>query len=274
MSTERVEINPDSNNKSLEQSQEDLAKQGINTNEGVVNNNGESVNISEPENTSQSSEDKSYENEARPDWLPEKFKSAEELAKAYGELEKKMSAPQEEQTTEPVEETASPEEVKQLDKYYDEFIEKNELSKKSYEKLDALGLPKDLVDGYIAGQKALADNDVSEVQKVVGGKDNYSQLLDWSSKNLSQAEKDAFNNTIDNGSTEQVKMAVQGLMGRAGMSADNPQQDLFEGSVDNTNTDVFGSVAQVTDAMNDPRYQKDPAYRKEVEDKLARSSVI
>ena len=270
MSTDRVEINPDNTNKPLEQSQEDLAKQGINVNESQVNANGESINISEPENTVQSSEQ-----EVRPNWLPEKFKSAEELAKAYGELEKKMSAPQqEEQPTESVQENTTPEEVQQLDKYYDEFIEKNELSEKSYEELDALGLPKDLVDGYIAGQKALADNDVSEVQKVVGGQDNYAQLLDWSSKNLSQSEKDAFNNTIDNGSTEQVKMAVQGLMGRAGMSADNPQQDLFEGSVDNTNTDVFGSVAQVTDAMNDPRYQKDPAYRKEVEDKLARSSVI
>ena len=275
MSTERVEINPDNNNKTLEQSQEDLAKQGVNVNEGVVNNNGESVNISQPENTSQSSEDKSFENEARPNWLPEKFKSAEELAKAYSELEKKMSAPQEEQTSEPVDEAVEqPQDMQQLDKYYDEFIEKNELSEKSYEELDALGLPRDLVDGYIAGQKALADNDVSEVQNVVGGQDNYAQLLEWSSKNLSQSEKDAFNNTIDNGSTEQVKMAVQGLMGRAGMTADNPQQNLFEGSVDNTNTDVFGSVAQVTDAMNDPRYQKDPAYRKEVEDKLARSSVI
>jgi len=275
MSTERVEINPDNNNKTLEQSQEDLAKQGVNVNEGVVNNNGESVNISQPENTSQSSEDKSFENEARPNWLPEKFKSAEELAKAYSELEKKMSAPQEEQTSEPVDEAVEqPQDMQQLDKYYDEFIEKNELSEKSYEELDALGLPRDLVDGYIAGQKALADNDVSEVENVVGGKDNYAQLLDWSSKNLSQSEKDAFNNTIDNGSTEQVKMAVQGLMGRAGMTADNPQQNLFEGSVNNTNTDVFGSVAQVTDAMNDPRYQKDPAYRKEVEDKLARSSVI
>ena len=270
MSTERVEINPDSNNKSLEQSQEDLAKQGVNVNEGVVNNNGESVNISQPENTSQSTEQP-----VRPNWLPEKFKSAEELAKAYGELEKKMSAPQqEEQPVESVEENTEPEEVQQLDKYYDEFIENNQLSEKSYEELDAMGLPRDLVDGYIAGQKALADNDVSEVENVVGGKDNYSQLLDWSSKNLSQAEKDAFNNTIDNGSTEQVKMAVQGLMGRAGMSADNPQQNMFEGSVDNTNTDVFGSVAQVTEAMNDPRYSKDPAYRKEVEDKLARSSVI
>ena len=270
MSTERVEINPDNNEKTLEQSQQDLAKQGVNVNESQVNNNGESVNISQPENTTQSSEQP-----VRPNWLPEKFKSAEELAKAYGELEKKMSVPQEEQAEEPVEQTSEePVETQQLDKYYDEFIENNQLSDKSYEELDALGLPKDLVDGYIAGQKALADNDVSEVQKVVGGQDNYAQLLDWSSKNLNQAEKDAFNDTIDNGSTEQVKIAVQGLMSRAGMSPDNAQQNLFEGDVNVTNTDTFGSVAQVTDAMNDPRYSKDPAYRKEVEEKLARSSVI
>ena len=154
--------------------------------------------------------------------MPEKFKSAEELAKAYGELEKKMSAPQqEEQPVESVEENTQPEEVQQLDKYYDEFIENNQLSEKSYEELDAMGLSRDLVDGYIAGQKALADNDVSEVQKVVGGQDNYAQLLDWSAKNLTQAEKDAFNDTIDNGSTEQVKIAVQGLMSKAGMSPDN-----------------------------------------------------
>ena len=270
MSTERVEINPDNNNKTLEQSQEDLAKQGVNVNEGVVNNNGESVNISQPENTSQSTEQP-----ARPNWLPEKFKSAEELAKAYGELEKKMSAPQqEEQPVESVEENTEPEEVQQLDKYYDEFIENNQLSEKSYEELDAMGLSKDLVDGYIAGQKALADNDVSEVQQVVGGQDNYAQLLEWSSSNLTQAEKDAFNDTIDNGSTEQVKIAVQGLMSKAGMSPNSPQQNMFEGSVNNTSTDSFGSVAQVTEAMNDPRYSKDPAYRKEVEEKLARSTVI
>ena len=220
-------------------------------------------------------EDKSFENEARPNWLPEKFKSAEELAKAYGELEKKMSAPQqEEQPVESVEENTQPEEVQQLDKYYDEFIEKNELSEKSYEELDAMGLPRDLVDGYIAGQKALADNDVSEVQQVVGGQDNYAKLLEWSSSNLTQAEKDAFNDTIDNGSTEQVKIAVQGLMSKAGMSPNSPQQNMFEGSVNNTSTDSFGSVAQVTEAMNDPRYSKDPAYRKEVEEKLARSTVI
>ena len=264
--TDRVEINPDNTNKPLEQSQEDLAKQGINVNESQVNANGESINISEPDNKVQSSED-----EVRPNWLPEKFASAEELAKAYGELEKKMSAPKEE-VAESTEE--APQEVQQLDKYYEEYTENNELSDKSYTELEGMGLSRDLVDGYIAGQKALADNDVATIHNVVGGQDNYANLLDWSAKNLSQSEKDAFNDTIDNGSTEQVKQAVTGLMARAGMTADNPQQSLFEGDTENVATDVFKSVAQVTEAMNDPRYSKDPAFRKEVEDKLARSSVI
>ena len=52
--TDRVEINPDNTNKPLEQSQEDLAKQGINVNESQVNANGESINISEPDNKVQS----------------------------------------------------------------------------------------------------------------------------------------------------------------------------------------------------------------------------
>jgi len=54
--TDRVEINPDNTEKTLEQSQEDLAKQGVNVNEGVVNNNGESVNISQPETEKQTSD--------------------------------------------------------------------------------------------------------------------------------------------------------------------------------------------------------------------------
>jgi hypothetical protein len=264
--TDRVEINPDNTNKPLEESQKDLAKQGINVNESQVNANGESVNISQPETEKQTSDQ-----EVRPNWLPEKFASAEDLAKAYGELEKKMSAPKEE-VAESTEE--APQEVQQLDKYYEEYTENNELSDKSYTELEGMGLSRDLVDGYIAGQKALADNDVATIHNVVGGQDNYANLLDWSAKNLSQSEKDAFNDTIDNGSTEQVKQAVTGLMARAGMSADNPQQSLFEGDTENVATDTFQSVAQVTEAMNDPRYSKDPAFRKEVEDKLARSSVI
>ena len=47
------------------------------------------------------SEAKQYRSteDTRPEWLPEKFKNAEDLAKAYSELEKKQSTPTEPDTT-------------------------------------------------------------------------------------------------------------------------------------------------------------------------------
>jgi hypothetical protein len=77
---------------------------------------------------------------------------------------------------------------------------------------------------------------------------------------------------VDSGDIETAKFAVQGLMSKAGA---NPKQpSLFEGTSDVISKDAFASVSQVTEAMNDPRYAKDPAYRKLVEDKIGRSTVI
>jgi hypothetical protein len=72
-----------------------------------------------------------------------------------------------------------------------------------------------------------------------------------------------------------MQLAVRGLMATAGMKQSSvKQQDLFQGDSDFLSVDAFQSIAQVTQAMNDPRYEKDPAYRKEVTDKIARSSVL
>ena len=77
---------------------------------------------------------------------------------------------------------------------------------------------------------------------------------------------------VEGGDIETAKFAVQGLMSKAGA---NPKQpSLFEGTSDAVSKDAFQSVAQVTEAMNDPRYEKDPAYRKMVEDKISRSQVF
>ena len=77
---------------------------------------------------------------------------------------------------------------------------------------------------------------------------------------------------VDSGDVETAKFAVQGLMSKANV---NPkQQSLFEGTSDVVSRDAFTSVSQVTDAMNDPRYEKDPTFRKEVEQKISRSKVI
>ena len=271
MSTDRVEIKPDVTEKSLEQSAEDLKKNdGVDVSKDVaVNKDGEGATIKDikTEDLKTSSEDKTYENEKRPEWLPEKFKNAEDLAKAYNSLEKEYSSRQQE---------AKPEEVQQkgLEKFYTEFAEKGSLSENSYTELAKQGLDKTLVDSYIEGQKLVADTQTKQVQDVAGGKERYSELVEWAGKNLSEAEQKVFNDMVDSGDVETAKFAVQGLMSKANVNFNPNQPDLFEGTSDIISADAFTSVSQVTDAMNDPRYEKDPSFRKEVENKIARSKVI
>ncbi|AXH71700.1 scaffolding protein [Pelagibacter phage HTVC025P] len=258
MSSERYEINSDqTQNVSLE---EQAKQQTVN----ATSENDANVEVRSNDNTNKSTD------EVRPEWLPEKFGNAEELAKAYSELEKKFSTGKEQQP-EVKEETNQTN--NSLEPYYKEFADAGTLSEKSYTDLAKMGLDKNLVDGYIAGQKAIAEAEVKQVQSIVGGEENYKQLLDWSTKNLNEAEATAFNELLDTGSIEQIKLAVSAIANRAGISGQE-KPTMFEGDTTASTADAFESIAQVTQAMNDPRYDKDPAYRKQVEMKIARSSVI
>ena len=268
--TDRIEINPDSNEKTLEQSAEELKKDGVDVSKDIaVNADGETAKLTEIKNEDLQT---TSEDEVRPTWLPEKFKSAEELAKAYNSLEKEYSSRQTQET--------KPEEVQQevqqrgLEKFYNEFAETGALTDNSYDELAKQGLDKDLVNSYIDGQKAVADKNTKAIQDVAGGAENYTELVNWAGKNLSEAEQTTFNNMVDGGDVEQAKFAVQGLMMKSGTNFNPNQPKLFEGTSDIVSADAFTSVSQVTDAMNDPRYEKDPSYRKEIENKISRSKVI
>lgn len=271
MNTQRVEVVADNKEVTLEQSAKDLGIAGVNVGAEVISaNSGTQTVISQPKSITESTEQK-------PEWLPEKFKSAEELAKAYSELEKKFSSNNKGAKQETPKNKS--EEVKAegftLDKYNQEYVETGALSDNSYAELAKLGLDKNLVDGYIEGQKAISDNYQKQIYNEVGSQEQYTQLVDWASKNLSDEEVESFNDVISNGSIQAMKFAVRGLMATAGMKQSSvKQQDLFQGDSDVISVDAFQSIAQVTQAMNDPRYEKDPAYRKEVTDKIARSSVL
>ena len=269
----RLEVQPDGlQQETLEQSAEKLKQDGVDINKDLsVNSNGEGISVSEPKTEMQTSED-------RPEWLPEKFSNAEELAKAYGALEKEFSArPKEE--AKPAEDNKAGEDKtyenetnKGLDKYYEEYAEKGELAETSYSELAKLGLDKTLVDSYIEGQNLISDTNTKQIQDIAGGKEEYTELVNWATDNLSDAEVKVFNDMVEGGDIETAKFAVQGLMAKAGA---NPKQpSLFEGTSDAVSKDAFASVAQVTEAMNDPRYEKDPAYRKMVEEKIGRSQVF
>lgn len=208
--------------------------------------------------------------DSRPAWLPEKFKSAEDMAKAYSELEKKMSAPPADPNTPPSDPNTPPN-VPGVDtqKFFTEFAETGALSEASYAELAKAGLDKAVVDQYINGQKALNDARTNAGYQAVGGEAQFKQMTEWAKSNLSPAEIQAFNSQVS-GTQEAALLAIQGLNARYTAAVGNPPSGLLGGNAPaNAPNNGFQSRAQVVQAMTDPRYESDIAYRNSVMQKLA-----
>ena len=226
--------------------------------------------------TSEEGEGATNLNQDKPEWLPEKFESAEELAKAYGELEKKMGGNETQETPEqPVTQDQAEEATGiTLDKFYDEFADKGELTNESYEELAKQGLNKDLVDSFIAGQNAIAEQQSNEMHSIVGGKESYDQMVNWASENLTETESKAFNAIMDKGNKDEMQLAINGMSSRWKSAVGGNEPRTIRGTAPRINSDVFKSTYEVAEAINNPKYAKDTFYRKQVEDKIKRSNIL
>jgi hypothetical protein len=219
-----------------------------------------------------------------------KFKSAEDLEKAYKELEKKLG--QKEETTqeegedtqevgEEKEEVAESEEVQVILKASEEYYSNdNQLSPETLQKLKELPSEK-LVEAYLelqknappAAPKPLSDADAQDIVKSVGGEEVYGQTLAWASENLSPAEVAAYDNVVNSGNKDAIFFAVQSLNQRYKDAVGFEGQQVSGKAVRN-NVKGFRSQAELARAISDPRYRNDPAYRMDIETKLAASGDL
>lgn len=223
----------------------------------------------------------SQQDPERPEWLPQKFKSPEDMAKAYSQLESKLGQGQQEQEEEVEttgEETAS--DVAELlddkgldfDVFQQEYDENGELSDDAYAALEEAGFPRSVVDTWIQGQDALASQMTGEMYNIVGGQEDYNNMVSWAADTLPESEIDAFNATMTSQNPDMIRLAIQGLNARYRSEAEPSLLQGGTGAVSSGGR--FESNAELTAAMSDPRYSKDPAYRQQVADKLARSSLF
>jgi len=216
--------------------------------------------------------------EDRPDWLPEKFKSPEDMANAYGELEKKMGAGAEEQQEEgeTTNEEQQPDDTTEEDTNTNdviveaskEFFENDGvISEETYKNLAEVGLPKELVDSYAAGQQALQQSEEGSIKAVTEG--NWDQMAEWAADNLSPEEVNTFDEIVQNGSVEQAKLAAKGLY--AQFKAENGvSPKLVQGAVNGSSTMPFKSNQELARAMSDPRYKSgDKSYHEEIDRRIA-----
>ena len=255
--TDTVVINEDSEGKTLEQSAVEL---------GILDENG---NEPAAENT-----------EERPSWLPEKFSSAEDMAKAYAELEGRMGRSEGEETTSE-EQEATEEQAREateaagvdFDALTEEYRSNDGLTNESYDKLAAAGIPREIVDQFIAGQEATVAQQRSSLMNEAGGEQAYQDMTEWASDNFSDAEIDAFNRTLESGDPSSVRMAVAGLKARFEADQSSEPRRTVSGEAA-TGNNAYRSIAELMTDMNNPKYHNDVAFRADVEAKLARSEIM
>jgi hypothetical protein len=219
--------------------------------------------------------------EDRPEWLPEKFKSPEDMANAYSELEKKMGAganEQEQEEGETTDEEEQPDDNTKEDTNTNdviveaskEFFENDGvISEETYKNLAEIGLPKELVDSYAAGQQALQQSEEGSIKSVTEG--NWDQMAEWAANNLSPEEVNTFDDIVQNGTVEQARLATKGLY--AQFKAENGvSPKLVQGAVSGSSTMPFKSNQELARAMSDPRYKSgDKSYHEEIDRRIAAS---
>lgn len=261
--------------------------ESINTYQGETPESAEHV-----EEMVQKAETASAPPSERPEWLPEKFKSPEELAKAYSNLETKLGkgevqdqeeegAQEEESEETPDPEKASDEEVSDYletqginyEALSAEYAENGQLSEAAYEVLEGAGIPKYIVDQFIAGREAMVQQIRSTAFDSVGGQEEYNAMVQWAASSLSKDEQEAFNASIDTQDHAAALFAIKGLHARY-RSEVGKSPRLVTGAVSGNSGGSFASLAELTAAMKDRRYEADPAYRAEVARKLRNSNVL
>ena len=240
--------------------------------------------------------------------LAGKYKNAQELEQAYVELQKKLGDNTEEsKPTQETEESTEPELYNQdgsvnyesvnkdygeklgslfkennVDPYSiaDHFYKNNgQITEEMHNQLTGAGLAKETVDAYLSGRAKemgynadISQADIDSIQNSVGGEASYKSLMNWAYNNLSKDSVESFDNLIVSGDKNSIQLAVNGLLAQY-QNANGYEGRMLTGKPAKTNTDVFQSQAQLVEAMNDPRYERDPAYRQNIAAKLDRSNL-
>ena len=230
--------------------------------------------------------------------LAGKYEDAQALEKAYIELQKKLgedgkeAVPPEAQTETEQEEVLpeTPEEKPQefsqaaelITSASDEFSEKGTLTPETIEKFSGMS-SQDLVNAYLDLQAQqpqeevqeaveISESDINTIQNSVGGEKEYNTLIGWAGENLNEPYIEAFDNIVESGNTAAIQLAIEGIKSQYDI-ANGYEGRMLSGKAPKTSSSTFRSQAEVVEAMSDPRYENDPAYRQDLIAKLDRSDI-
>ena len=233
--------------------------------------------------------------EAQDELLAGKYKDAQELEKAYVELQKKLGDKGTKDSSEAGDSEDS-EEVESEEGYEDEdeadvdtskdgFLDTlwNEATGEKYtdetleelSKMDAA----DVADMHLRYRQQVEDSrpeiteqQVTELKGVAGGEQQYGEMLQWAKDTLNPQEVQMFDTVMERGDPLAAFFAIRSLSYRY-QDAQGRDGQMITGTAPKGDGSQFTSQAEVVEAMSDPRYDRDPAFRQKIMKKLERSDI-
>ena len=218
--------------------------------------------------------------------LAGKYKNAEELEKAYVELQKKLGDDKE------TEQASAEDKAEDKPQFSDGanlinsaseeyYANGNKLSDETMAKFSSMST-QDLIKAYMEVQATqpqqaappaeITQDQINQIKNSAGGEKAYANIVNWAKSNLPKSSIDAFDEVVNTGSVQAIQLAVAGLKSEYN-NANGVEGRMVTGKTAPDRGDVFRSQAELVRAMNDARYDNDPAYRQDVIEKLDRSDL-
>jgi len=201
--------------------------------------------------------------------VPEKFKgkSAEEIARAYVELERfKGDTPPAEKPPEEIETQEG------NDKYLNEFYETGELSEDSYAELLEAAHTREQVDEQVEFEKYKQHKQVTEVADIVGGMENYNAMEQWATKEYSEEDRTAFVSEFQSAGPLAKKAMLENMYSQS-TSANAGGDVVHTNEYQGIKGKGYQSQFELQQDMSDKRYGTDRSYTAMVEAKLNKSNL-
>ena len=222
--------------------------------------------------------------------LAGKYKNAQELEKAYIELQGKLGENKEDTETATATEE-KPEDTPQMsegatlitDASKEYFDNNNKLSDETLAKFSSMS-SQDLIKAYMEVQASpefqqqqaapaeISEAQVNQIKNAAGGEAAYSNIINWAKTNVPAEQISAFDDVVNTGNVQAINLAVAGLKAQYD-NANGVEGRMVTGKAPTNSGDVFRSQQELVAAMSDARYDRDPAYRQDIIEKLDRSDL-
>lgn len=212
-----------------------------------------------------------------------KFKSQDDLLKAYEELQRKLGSSEPEEGNEGSEEQEEAPEKEPVSESEERFVKASKLfadeGKLNDETIEELAQmdSKDLIKAYVdfysksmqaQQQQALNDQAQADIFNSVGGEKAYGEMVSWAAENLSKEEIDNFNVVTSSGNLPAIRFAVEALQNRY-KSTEGFEGQMVTGKKASNAIKGYRSQAELARDIANPLYHSDPAFRADVEARLA-----